>query len=644
MNYPNLKGDKLMKLSFFRFTFFLLVCFSLPLTATAQVVDIPDPNLRAAINRQLGKADGAVITSEEMNKLHTLDRRSMGIIDLTGLEYATNLRSLFLWNNPTPDLSPIAGLTQLHSIGLGGNSVSDLSPLVGLTNLRNLYLPNNSVTDLSPLVGLINLRTLDLQNNSITDITPLRGLFNLRQLYLNGNSVTDLSPLAGLTNLRDLYLGGNSVTDLSPLVGLANLSNLHLNGNSVTDITPLRGLFNLYALDLQDNSISDLTPLIENRGIGTGDWIAVAGNPLNDESINILPTLRERGVRVDNTTIIFSLNPIPDETAFVAVGETFTIDLIVKNVFELAGWQIRHLDFNPSVLSVTSVEPSNVLKTGGKEAYNVEGTIDNNAGRVSGFSSVRLSTGGVSGTGILFSITFEAKAAGDSRFWRTELDLTNVKQQNMRWTMRAGQVRVQNYDVNGDGNVTLDDLVLVGQNLGTNNSQVDVTGNGWIDIVDLVAIAGYLGKSTTSKAPSAEYVPDLNSMMIQKWIDMAREADDGSLTFHEGITTLELLLASLVPDETALLANYPNPFNPETWIPYRLAEDAFVTLTIYDGSGQVVRTLDMGHQSAAVYESQSKAIYWDGRNNLGETVASGVYFYTLTAGDYSATRKMLILK
>ena len=75
-----------------------------------------------------------------------------------------------------------------------------------------------------------------------------------------------------------------------------------------------------------------------------------------------------------------------------------------------------------------------------------------------------------------------------------------------------------------------------------------------------------------------------------------------------------------------------------------MAEDAFVTLTIYDGSGQVVRTLDMGNQSAAVYESQSKAIYWDGRNNLGETVASGVYFYTLTAGDYSATRKMLILK
>ena len=108
---------------------------------------------------------------------------------------------------------------------------------------------------------------------------------------------------------------------------------------------------------------------------------------------------------------------------------------------------------------------------------------------------------------------------------------------------------------------------------------------------------------------------------------------------------LEQLLSSLLhPQETELLANYPNPFNPETWIPYRLAEDAFVTLTIYDGSGGVVRTLEIGHRIASVYKSRSKAIYWDGKNGLGEQVASGIYFYTLTAGDYTATRKMLILK
>ena len=112
----------------------------------------------------------------------------------------------------------------------------------------------------------------------------------------------------------------------------------------------------------------------------------------------------------------------------------------------------------------------------------------------------------------------------------------------------------------------------------------------------------------------------------------------------QSLTQLPELVAYKIPAETELLSNYPNPFNPETWIPYRLAEEAFVTLTIYDQTGQVVRTLDVGHQVAAVYESRSKAIYWDGQNGLGEQVASGVYFYHLSADEYSATRKMIILK
>ena len=111
-----------------------------------------------------------------------------------------------------------------------------------------------------------------------------------------------------------------------------------------------------------------------------------------------------------------------------------------------------------------------------------------------------------------------------------------------------------------------------------------------------------------------------------------------------GILELEDLIAYEIPAETELLRNYPNPFNPETWIPYRLAEDADVSLTIYDVNGELVRSIDVGHQSAAVYESRAKAIYWDGRNRFGEQVASGIYFYSLSTGDFSATRKMVILK
>ena len=107
---------------------------------------------------------------------------------------------------------------------------------------------------------------------------------------------------------------------------------------------------------------------------------------------------------------------------------------------------------------------------------------------------------------------------------------------------------------------------------------------------------------------------------------------------------LEELIAYEIPAETELLRNYPNPFNPETWIPYRLAEDADVSLTIYDTSGTLVRSIDIGHQTAAVYDTKAKAIYWDGRNRFGEQVASGIYFYSLSTGDFSATRKMVILK
>ena len=101
---------------------------------------------------------------------------------------------------------------------------------------------------------------------------------------------------------------------------------------------------------------------------------------------------------------------------------------------------------------------------------------------------------------------------------------------------------------------------------------------------------------------------------------------------------------AVVPTETALLPNYPNPFNPETWIPYHLTAPADVVLTIYAVDGRVVRRLDVGHQAAGFYQNRSRAAYWDGRNTVGERVASGLYVYTLKAGEFTATRKMLIRK
>ena len=102
--------------------------------------------------------------------------------------------------------------------------------------------------------------------------------------------------------------------------------------------------------------------------------------------------------------------------------------------------------------------------------------------------------------------------------------------------------------------------------------------------------------------------------------------------------------APMSPNTTALHANYPNPFNPETWIPYQLQKAADVHIAIYDQRGVLVRQLSLGYQVAGQYLSRGRAAHWDGRNQVGEPVASGLYFYTLTAGEFSATRRMLILK
>ncbi len=202
-----------------------------------------------------------------------------------------------------------------------------------------------------------------------------------------------------------------------------------------------------------------------------------------------------------------------------------------------------------------------------------------------------------------------------------------------------------NYDVNQDGVVNIQDLVMVATRFGQSGpNSADVNGDGVVSILDLVEIADAIGQAAAAPSLHSVALSMLTAADVREWLIQAQSLDLTDARVHRGILFLEQLLAMLVPKKTELLPNYPNPFNPETWIPFRLAEDAFVTLTIYSQNGSVIRRLDVGYQTASFYESRSKAIYWDGRNEVGDRVASGVYFYTLTAGDYSATRKMVILK
>ena len=201
-------------------------------------------------------------------------------------------------------------------------------------------------------------------------------------------------------------------------------------------------------------------------------------------------------------------------------------------------------------------------------------------------------------------------------------------------------------DVNRDDVVNILDLVFVASALGDEGQGLvaDVNEDGIVNILDLVSVAGALGNAAAAPSANPRALAMLTATDVGRWLGQAQGLDLMDATSQRGVLFLEQLLAALTPKETALLPNYPNPFNPETWIPYRLAEDAAVTLTIYDATGVMVRRLDLGHQSAGFYESRSAAIYWDGCNDFGEGVASGVYFYHLSAGDYSATRKMLVVK
>ena len=158
-------------------------------------------------------------------------------------------------------------------------------------------------------------------------------------------------------------------------------------------------------------------------------------------------------------------------------------------------------------------------------------------------------------------------------------------------------------------------------------------------------MAGVLGEGTaTAPTLHPSNLEGLTAAEIQQLLTQARQMALTDPIYLRGVRILEQLLNRLLPKETALLPNYPNPFNPETWIPYQLAKPADVTLHIYSVNGALVRTLELGHQTAGTYYSKNRAVYWDGRNQHGEAVASGVYVYTLTAGNFTATRKMLIRK
>ena len=634
--------------------------------------------------------------------LNRLDLADNNISDISPLARLTNLEWLELRINEISDVSPLAGLTQLKWLRVAFNDISNISPLANLTGLNHLDLAENNMSDVSPLGGLTHLKFLNVSQNEISDISSLEGLReNITLLWydnpafpkggpkIEGPWLWVVLPYRAPSGSKDLLseASGGMVTEVEiathgavegepvgddvwtfrrlPPTGGTNVDRMLGNRNDTFRFSNmLYGVVSLYSPRQQNTTIyvgshNDLKVWLN------GDLIYESFRwHSSRDYTDFLPVTLQQGRNVllvavqANFNAFFGFepgteysvaNPGVDYTFSqtpIHTGDTFTLDISAKTVFDLAGWQFD-IAFDPAALEAINVSEGDFLKTGGGTTFFQDGTIDNAAGKITGLSAARLSAEGVTGTGTLLEVSFKAKSGGE----------TEVALQNFQFGSVAGdsipagphQVRIAvegqlaTGDVNRDGVVSILDLILVAQQLGRRvsaGSAVDVNGDGIVSILDLIRVAQ--GIAGSSAAPAAS--ENIDAAMIEAWIAQARLEDDGSLVFKEGIKNLEKLLASLIPEETALLANYPNPFNPETWIPYQLAESAEVTLTIYDMNGHLIRRLVLGHQAAGMYRSRSRAVYWDGRNQLGEPVASGLYFYTLTAGEFTETRRMLILK
>ena len=204
------------------------------------------------------------------------------------------------------------------------------------------------------------------------------------------------------------------------------------------------------------------------------------------------------------------------------------------------------------------------------------------------------------------------------------------------------------WDVSRDGTIDVSDLTVIGVYFGkpaTGGNGADVNRDGYVNIRDLVLVCRHFGESAFTTSPGSEFEKvDPEQLPVLRKLYESIQATDGDADLAKAREILARLIQLAMPQiaDSRLMQNYPNPCNPETWIPYQLAEPGDVTIGVYNSSGQLVRTLDLGHKEVGSYAGKDSAAHWDGTNEAGESVSSGLYFYVIKSGNFNATRKMII--
>ena len=649
-----------------------------PLTGLRVDIDLPDPvafpdtNLATAVRTQLNSFLGLnlqpsdAIFPEDVAQLTQLMATSDNISDLTGLETATGLTDLTLSFNAIVDLEPFSELTSLERLDLRNNQITDVLPLAGLTNLTRLDLTGNTgITNLGVLYKLDQQPTTMIIGVDIPEAVAFTddaleaavkkalkvaesdpvfpdAMATLTRLTATRKEITSLTGLEDATALERLDVGQNAITDLTPLSGLtSSLENLDVADNQITDVSALSSLSSLERLDLRNNEqITNVEPLM---GLTNLRYIYLKGN----EGITNLAWLGAlENLRVDIK--------VPD---VVGLPDT-NLDTAVRAALSTAGQTV------PATLPMSEelLESLETLDASGSGIEDLTGceylteltSLDLSNNQIADVSPLSklysLVTLNLAGNPILdTSVLRELERRG------TTIDITIY--------------RYPSWDVNQDGDVDEADVFLITATLTGESPAPDVNGdgsvdlddetaadadkNGTVDTADLLLVFENFDRPVNLGAPllSAESVGldwrlleriDADRLRVQ--LNILRAENDGSLNYQQAIAFLQAVLAAIQPNQTLLLANYPNPFNPETWIPYQLARGSDVWITIYDTRGAVVRRLALGYRAEGYYRVRGRAAHWNGRNAVGERVASGIYFYQLETDDTSLLRKMVILK
>ena len=521
---------------------------------------IPDRSLAARVRSRLGLGPNANLTKQKVQKLTQLTANDAGIKNLTGLEHATQLRSLSLVGNQISDVSPLAGLENLQVLSISENGLEGTGALFALLKKNpdlelDITIPMKEHPPIYWLTG-----SLRDQNENVTRPAYIQRLTSVsadvETLWENSSPISpDTLQIAVDTGAGKLYW-------IEEIDGSrSKLNRANLDGSSSRELATPRSVLTSIAVDTKERKL-----------YWTNSDGRIQRANLNGKQIK---------------TLIEHLE----------IPENLTVDVEGGKLYWVEGLRIWRSDLN------------------GKNIKRVV-TAASDTGEVLAVSSI---------------------AVADGKIYWLQWEVDAVKYPNSFIPDKLGG-RILRADLNGS-NV---EELIVSENLFGSDLAVDPAGES------LYYTTGFnpLGISHIFRR-------DLNGTSEDE-IAVYYEGSGGPRQIVLGISPASVAAAPAessqtsteieIPDTTRLLANYPNPFNPETWIPYQLAAPAPVQITIYDTRGVLVRRLELGHQAAGSYTSRSRAAYWDGRNGQGERVASGIYFYQFQAGNVSSLRKMLILK